>query len=114
MLREQSAAVPSRWATSLADVAAAGPLPSHHAQAAIERVLATAKDDDRRRLLGLVELLRRLAVEAGARVCDENARRWLGTLGSGSKSGRAATEALAVDGDGAARSRAAVASADVA
>jgi hypothetical protein len=99
--------VPGRWAGSLADIVAAGPLAAHHVQVAIEAVLARAADDDRRRLLGLVELLRRLATEAGARVADGAARTWLGSLGKGSKIGRAAREALAVEGEGAARSRAA-------
>jgi hypothetical protein len=109
ILREQEAAVPSRWKPSLEDVAAAGPLQAHDVQAAIETTLAAAAESDRRRLLGLVDLLRSLAVDAGAAVANPKARDWLSSLGSGSKIGRAAVEALRVTGDGAARSRAAVA-----
>jgi hypothetical protein len=108
LLRRQSTVVPARWADTLGDVAAAGPLAAHHVQEAIEIVLGASEDEDRRRLLGLVELLRRLATEAGARVTLDSARAWLGALGRSSKIGRAGREALAVEGDGAARSRAAV------
>jgi hypothetical protein len=109
LLREQEAAVPARWADSLEGVAGAGPLTAFDVQAALERVVAAAGGEDRRRLLGVVELLRRLATEADAAIADERARAWLSTLGKGSKIGRAGREALAVAGDGAARSRAAVA-----
>ncbi|MEY2513454.1 MAG: hypothetical protein QOJ89_812 [bacterium] len=102
-------AVPSRWATALADVAGAGPLHAHDVQAAIETLLASAAEDDRRRLIVLVELLRRLAVDAGAAIRSPGARTWLEATAPRSKAGRAAREALAVSGDGAARSRAAVA-----
>jgi hypothetical protein len=44
-----------------------GALAAHHVQEAIEIVLGASEDEDRRRMLGLVELLRRLATEAGAR-----------------------------------------------
>jgi hypothetical protein len=111
MLREQETAVPARWAASLGDVAAGGPLCAHDVQIAIEAILAAADAADRRRLLGLVDLLRRLAVEADAAVTIPDAREWLSSLGSGSKIGRAGKEALAVTGDGAARSRAAAAQA---
>ena len=102
-------AVPSRWATSLADVAGAGALHAHDVQVAIEAVLASAAEDDRRRLIVLVELLRRLAVDADAAIRAPGARAWLEALPPRSKAGRAAREALAVSGDGAARSRVAVA-----
>ncbi len=111
LLRHQKQAVPARWAFTLADVAAAGPLAAHDVQLAIEEVLAAANDDDRRRLLGLVDLLRRLVVEADAAVTDPRARAWLASLGPSSKIGRAGREALAAAGDGAARSRAAAAQA---
>ena len=111
LLCEHQHAVPARWATSLADVAAAGPLPAHDVQAAIEVVLAPATAEDSRRLLGLVDLLRRLAVDADAAVADPAARAWLDGVSPRSKAGRAAQEALAVSGTGAGRSRAAVASA---
>jgi hypothetical protein len=101
-------AVPSRWATALADIAGAGQLHAHDVQVAIEAVLAAAGEDDRRRLLVLVDLLRRLAAEAGAAIRDPGARAWLEALAPRSKAGRAAHEALAVAGDGAARSRAAL------
>ena len=110
LLREQQLVVPARWEGSLGDVAATGPLAAYDAQAAIETVLAAATDDDRRRLLGVVELLRRLAVEADAAVADPRARAWLEALPPRSKGGKAAREALAVTGGGAARSRAAAAS----
>lgn len=109
LLREQESAVPARWADGLEGVAGAGPLTAFDVQAALERVVAAAGGDDRRRLLGVVELLRRLATEADAAIADERARDWLSTLGKGSKIGRAGREALAVTGNGAARSRAAVA-----
>jgi hypothetical protein len=111
LLREHEHAVPSRWAASLDDVAAAGPLAAHDVQAAVEAVLAAATDDDRRRLLGLVDLLRRLAAEADAAVSDPAARAWLEALPPRSKGGRAAREMLEVTGRGAARSRAAAAEA---
>ena len=111
MLRRQEAAVPARWAVTLADVAAAGPLEAHDVQLAVEKILAAANDDDRRRLLGLVDLLRRLAVAADAAVTNPRARDWLAALSPGSKIGRAGREALAASGDGAARSRAAAAQA---
>jgi hypothetical protein len=109
LLREQPDVVPARWEGSLSDVAAASPLAAHDVQVAIERVLAAASSDDRRRLLGVVELLRRIAVEADARVRDRGAREWLGAITGRSKIARAASEALAVTGDGAARSREAAA-----
>jgi hypothetical protein len=111
MLRRQQAAVPARWAASLADVAAAGPLAAHDVQVAIEKILAVATEDDRRRLLGLVDLIRRLAVDADAAITNPRAREWLSSLSRGSKIGRAGREALTVGGDGAARSRAAAAEA---
>jgi uncharacterized protein DUF6493 len=111
LLREQKQAVPSRWAASLEDVAAAGPLAAHDVQVAIEEILAAAEGDDRRRLLGLVDLLRRLAVEADAAVTNPRAREWLASLSGSSKVGRAGSEALSVNGDGAERSRAAAAQA---
>ena len=79
-------------------------------QAAVEAVLAVATPEDSRRLLGLVDLLRRLAVEADAAVADPAARAWLEGVSPRSKTGRAAQEALAVSGAGAGRSRAAAAS----
>lgn len=109
LLRAHSGSVPSRWAPGLEGVAATGPLHAHDVQAAIETVLAAARDEDRRRLLALVELLRRLAVDAGAAVGDPAARAWLEAISGSSKIARAAREALAVRGDGAARSRAAAA-----
>lgn len=51
-----------------------------------------------------LDLLRRLAQEADARVPDPAARVWLETVTPGSKSGRLARAALDVTGDGAARS----------
>lgn len=113
MLRRQKDAVPARWAASLADVAAAGPLAAHDVQVTIEQILAAADSDDRRRLVGLVDLLRRLAVEADAAVADPRARQWLSSLATGTKIGRAGKEALAVTGDGGARSRAAAEAAGV-
>jgi hypothetical protein len=107
VLHEHPRAVPARWEGSLGDVATAGALAAHYVQAALERVLAAAAHSDRRRLLGSVELLRRLAVEADAAITDPAAREWLDALPPRSKVGRAAREALAVTGDGAARSRAA-------
>ena len=112
MLREQETAVPSRWASTLADAASAGALAAHGVQIAIEEILGAADDNDRRRLLGLVDLLRRLAVEADAAVKNPRAREWLGSLSASSKIGRAGKEALSVSGDGAARSRAAAAEAE--
>ena len=90
IVREDEWAVPARTTASLADVAAASPLHAHHTQVAIEPALAGAQDRDRRRVLGLVDLLRRLAVEADAAVTNEAAREWLGALSKGSKIGRAA------------------------
>jgi hypothetical protein len=110
VLRNHERPVPGRWEAALSDVAAASPLAAHDVQVAIERLLAEAGADDRRRLLGVVELLRRLAREADARIADPAAREWLGAIGGKSKIARAAAEALAVAGDGAARSRDAVAS----
>ncbi len=78
-------------------------------QTALEAVFGAATGDDRRRLLALVELLRRLAVEADAAITDPGARAWLEALPAGSKTGRAAREALAVTGAGVARSREAAA-----
>ena len=86
------------------------PAPAHDVQAAVEAVLAVATPEDSRRLLGLVDLLRRLAVEADAAVADPAARAWLEGVSPRSKAGRAAQEALAVSGAGAGRSRAAAAS----
>lgn len=91
-------AVPARWAAALADVSSAGPLHAHEVQIALETILGAAADEDRRRLLVLVDLLRRLAVEADTAVADAGARRWLATLPPRSKTGRAAREALAVGG----------------
>jgi Family of unknown function (DUF6493) len=107
LLREQSRVVPARWEGSVGDVAAAGPLQAHHVQRAIEVVLAAALPDDRRRLHGVVQVLRRLALEGDAAVAEPGARAWLERLPPRSKGGRAAREALAVTGTGAARSRAA-------
>ena len=97
--------MPSRWATALAGVASAGALHAHDVQVTLEAVFAAGTDDDRDRLLVLVDLLRRLAVEAGAAVREPAARAWLEAVPPRSKSGRSAREALAVTGDGAARSR---------
>ena len=101
LLRSQEQAVPARWGSSLSDVAAANALAAHEVQATIEHILAAANDADRRRLLGVVDLLRRLAIEADAAVANPRAREWLEALGPGSKIGRAAREALEVSGSGA-------------
>ena len=91
-------AVPARWATALADVAGAGPLHARDVQVGIEAILAAARPDDTRRLLVLVDLLRRLAVQSGTPITQSRARAWLEALPPRSKTGRAAREALAVTG----------------
>jgi hypothetical protein len=96
VFRHRPAVVASRWAGPLADVAAAGRAQHHDVQRAVEAVLAVASDPRRRGLADLVDLVRRLAMEAGRPVADPAARAFLEGLAPKSKAGRAAAEALAV------------------
>jgi hypothetical protein len=85
--------LPSRCATALADVAGAGALQVLH----VEAVLAAAREDDRRRVLALVDVPRRLAVEADAAVRDPGARALREALPPRSKAGRTGREARRAD-----------------
>lgn len=101
-------AVPDRWAQPLADVADSSALGAHDIQNAIETLLAGARDTDRRRISGVVRLLRRLALDADAAVTSQTARDYLAGYSPATAGGRVAQEILSVSGDGARRSRAAV------
>lgn len=87
--------VPSRWATSLGVVASAGPRQRREVQDALEGLCGAAPADTKR-FVGLVDLLRRLAVESGTPVRGVQARAWLQSLPPRTKGGRAAREALAI------------------
>jgi hypothetical protein len=99
----QSGAVPDRWATSLDQIPAVSALHSHETQRIIESALA-ALGQERPRNTKLLDLLRRIAQEADARIEHPGARDWLARFSGQSKTARLATAALAVSGDGAARS----------
>jgi hypothetical protein len=101
-------AVPDRWAAPLSDVAQSSALGAHDVQHAIETLLAGASHEDRRRISGVVQLLRQLALDADAAVTHQRARDYLAGYSSGTAGGRAAREILDVSGEGALRSRAAV------
>jgi hypothetical protein len=109
MLRET--AVADRWGASLASVAAYGPLHAYELQRVLEGALGSL-GDAQPRMTKVLDLLRRLAQEADARVSDEHARPWLERLSARSKSGQLARAALSVTGDGGARSVEAAAAAD--
>jgi hypothetical protein len=96
-------AVPNRVGTTLRDVADLGALHALEVQQVLEATLA-GLGDHQPSMVAAVDLLRRLSVEADARVSNEAARAWLDRLAPSSKSGRLARSALAVAGDGAARS----------
>jgi hypothetical protein len=112
----------TRWTPVLTEVAAEGPLHAHRVQRALEAFLGSRRFDGSRARAegpreggltvrdagGLVDLLRRLATDADARVTDPAARAFLETVPPRTKAGRAAREALAVSGTGAARPAAAV------
>lgn len=97
------AAKPSRLAAALEPVATCGALHAHELQLALEAMLG-ALGDQRPQIIGLVDLLRRLAQDADAAVTDPAARAWLESTSRSSKTGRLARAALDVRGDGAARS----------
>jgi hypothetical protein len=82
-------------------VAAAGPLHAHELQQVLEALLA-GLDERNPQWIGVIDLLRRLAQDADARVELPGARAYLESLPA--KSGKLAKAALAVTGDGAARS----------
>lgn len=103
-----AAAVPARWTEPLADVARTSPLGAHDIQNAIESVFSGARPEDRRRLSGLLQLLRSLALDADAAVTNDGAREYLAAYSSGSAGGKAAREILGITGNGGRRSRAAV------
>ena len=103
-----AAAVPERWTEPLTDVARSSPLGAHDVQNAIESVFSDARPEDRRRLSGLLQLLRSLALDADAAVTNQRAREYLAAYSSGTAGGKAAREILGVSGNGGARSRAAV------
>lgn len=58
-------------------------------RATCRSILAAAGPGDTRRLLVLVDLLRRLTVESGTAIADARARAWLEALPPRSKTGRA-------------------------
>ena len=99
------ASVPSRWAETLAQVADAGPLGALEVQTTIEHAFAAAADDDVRRLSAMLELLRRLALDADAAITHPGARSWL----EGRGDHPAAKALLAITGNGGPRIHAAVA-----
>lgn len=105
VLQRHERVVPSRWSPRLVDISRTSAIHAQRTQDAIEIVLSGATDKDQRRLAGLVELLRLIAVEADARVRDPCARLFLEAIPPRSKTGRTAQEALAVTGQGTARSR---------
>jgi hypothetical protein len=99
----RSGAVPNRLGAALQDVAELGALQALEVQQVLEATLA-ALGEQQPSLVSAIDLLRRLAVDADARISDQAARAWLGRLTPNSKSGRLGRAALAVTGDGAARS----------
>ena len=110
---EWSGAPPDRLAASLSPVAGHSALHAHELQRILESMLASL-GDAQPRMPAVLDLLRRLAQDADARVTDEGARAALERFGGRSPSARAARAALRVTGDGAARSVEAAAAANAA
>ena len=100
-----------RLPRTLGAVATAGALHAHELQLMLESMLG-ALETRPPQLVGLVDLLRRVAQEANARVTDPAARTCLEAFSPRSKAGSQARAALAVTGTGAARSIEAAAAAE--
>jgi hypothetical protein len=102
-------AVPARWADALGSAALAGPLHAYELQLVLEAMFAALDDARPGGMTALVDLLRRLAQDADARIAE---RAWLEGVPPRSKTGALARAALAVSGDGGARSVEAAAAAE--
>lgn len=108
MRRER--AVADRWGASLESLADYGPLHAYELQRVLESTLGCL-GDAQPRMTKFLDLLRRVAQDADARIVNLEARAWLERVSPRSKSGQLAQAALSVTGDGGARSLEAAAAA---
>ena len=88
---------PSRWARPLADVAAASPDHRRALLECVESAIAVAQPRKPQDLLALLELFETLALEAAARVVDDDARSALRALTGSTKTGKTAARLLALE-----------------
>jgi hypothetical protein len=96
-------AVADRWGVSLESLAHYGALHAYELQQVLESALGCL-GDAQPRAVKVLDLLRRVAQDADARIVNSEARAWLERLSPRSKSGQLAQAALSVTGDGGARS----------
>jgi hypothetical protein len=96
-------AVADRWGASLESLVDYGPLHAHELQRVLECALGCL-GDAQPRMTKVLDLLRRVAQGADARVVNHEARAWLERASPRSKSGQLAQAALSVTGDGGERS----------